>query len=107
MNEDKDIRKPIELFLESHDIYYIHLENSPRGKYRNSNTKKFKGFPDHEIFLKNGHILFFEYKTPTGRLNSDQVKWKTYLESMGAHYFIIRSMQEGLKVIQKYMEASK
>lgn len=58
------------------------------------------GWPDLEILLPKGRVVFFEFKTKSGRQSMSQKETQLLLESIGHKYFIIRSVEEFIKVVE-------
>ena len=56
----------------------------------------YKGLCDR-IAIKNGKVLFIEYKSQKGRLTSDQEKFKKYIEMHGGIYVEARSYEDVTK----------
>lgn len=60
------------------------------------------GVADMAFIRNNGHILWIEWKTPTGSQSKQQIEWELTVTSLGHEYVIVRNEQEFLSVIEKY-----
>lgn len=60
------------------------------------------GWPDLEI-MGPGGPLFVEFKTPTGRQSGNQKMVEERLTSMGYKYFVIRSLDEFIKLCHEHL----
>ena len=58
------------------------------------------GWPDLEILLPKGGVVFFEFKTKSGRQSMSQKEMQLLLESIGHKYFIIRSVDDFIRVVE-------
>lgn len=64
------------------------------------------GWPDLEILLPNGSVVFFEFKTKEGRQDMSQKEIQLLLESIGHKYFIIRSVEDFIRVVEPIIAAA-
>jgi len=51
------------------------------------------------VIVKNGQAYFMEVKTPTGIVSDNQRWFMSNAASVGAHYAIVRSYEEAIKVL--------
>ena len=61
----------------------------------------YPGLPDR-IAIKNGKILFLEFKSPKGYLNKNQIKFKHLIENQGGVYYLINDITLLNEVLRKY-----
>ena len=62
-----------------------------------------KGIPDRMGVFRNGVVVFFELKTPTGRLGFHQILWRKRLIDAGHQYHVVTSVQQGKDLIDAYV----
>lgn len=60
------------------------------------------GAPDL-VIVKNGQAYFMEVKTPTGHISDNQRWFMSNAASVGAHYAIVRSYEEAIKVLTAWV----
>ena len=65
------------------------------------NVVSSKGFPDVVLAHPQHGILFWEFKTETGRPSADQVTWITTLQAAGAEAEIVRPRYHDTYVIPR------
>jgi hypothetical protein len=104
MNEKKEIQMPVHKYLDKLHIKYFTRENNQhQQKYRRTGNQKYKGFPDTIIFIPNGLLLCFEYKTEKGKMSYEQLEWMNYLQAHGYTWFLIRDFEIAKKTIDYYL----
>lgn len=59
------------------------------------------GIPDYLLLSDNSKCFWVEMKTLTGRLREDQVKFIKFLESIGHHVYVVRSVDEVDEIVRK------
>lgn len=59
------------------------------------------GWPDLEIILLGGEVVFFEFKTAKGRQSESQKTCQKRLEEMGCRYYLCRSVDSFIETIKK------
>ena len=60
----------------------------------------YKGSPDR-IAVKDGRVLFLEIKKPIGGKHSDyQKQFQADLEEHGGEYYLVRSLEEVMRIIE-------
>ena len=69
---------------------------------RKTNAESNRGFPDLTLITPNGHVLFVELKTKTGRLSRLQERTLAQLKQNNANAYVCRSIAEFKKIIGKY-----
>ena len=57
-----------------------------------------RGFPDH-IFIRNGRVIFIEFKRPGELPRPQQVKRHREMRCHGAEVFVIDSLDEAREVL--------
>ena len=89
------------------------LHHSPNGGYRNSiEGALFKamgtraGFPDLILLEPHGGhpFLAIEMKSGKGRQTEYQKQYEAILKKVGAEYFVVRSLDEFIKIINDYLK---
>jgi hypothetical protein len=55
------------------------------------------------VVVKNGQAYFMEVKTPTGIVSDNQRWFMSNAASVGAHYAIVRSYEEAIKVLTAWV----
>ena len=64
-----------------------------------------KGSPDFLVWINNGYSLYslrsiaIEAKSDIGKQSIDQIEWQTDFERLGGEYYIVRSIEELIKII--------
>lgn len=63
------------------------------------------GVSDSLLLMARGkyHGLCCEFKTATGRQRDGQIEWQAIMESEGYYYFICRSKEHFIEVIEWYL----
>lgn len=115
MNE-KEIQKEIEKYLkirqDSGKIEYIKNSVSARfieqGSFYAPLQSK-RGSPDLLIFMKDIkkdclRTIGLEVKTETGKQSPGQLGWQERFEKLGGEYYIVRSIDDVIKIIEKEVE---
>lgn len=64
------------------------------------------GAPDLLIFLDGGVLLCLEVKSLTGRQSPAQIDFEAELKTRGFQYFVVRSLEEAKKVLDKMINQS-
>ena len=59
----------------------------------------FKGIPDI-IAIKQGRVLFLEIKRPKGNQSEYQRQFQIFIESHGGEYYVVRSLEDLMKIIE-------
>jgi len=57
-----------------------------------------KGMPD-AIGIKNGTVVFFELKSPKGKLSPDQERFIFEWTSHGGNAFVVRSLEDAQRIV--------
>jgi len=60
------------------------------------------GLPDLFVFLKPGIVLLFEVKAPNGKLSKGQEKFRDEMSQMSQHYYILKSIDDLIKILNSY-----
>ena len=58
------------------------------------------GWPDLEIILPGGQVVFFEFKTAKGRQSEDQKECQKRIEETGCRYYLCRSVESFIETIK-------
>lgn len=64
------------------------------------------GWPDLEILLPNGGVVFFEFKTKTGRQSTSQKSIQLLMQSIHHKYYICRSVEEFIRIVEPIIKES-
>lgn len=59
-----------------------------------------RGFPDRTVLLPGGHVVFVEFKTPTGQLSKHQDEWIEKLVARGQWVIVTTDARETFNVIR-------
>lgn len=87
---ENGLQSKIERYCREHGFPYWH------DRSRGCNEA---GFPDCVICLPAGRVLFLEFKSRTGRLTTDQQKWKLMLERLSHDWHEVRSYRRFLEIV--------
>lgn len=91
------------------------LHHSPNGGRRNAREgARFKkmgvqpGFPDLVLLVasQDCHALFIELKTRTGRQQDTQKEYQQLVEAQGYKYVVIRSLEQFITEVKRYLIVS-
>jgi hypothetical protein len=94
---ERALQKEIVKALNLLGFMVIHIPNQySRGRIRDAGFVS--GAPDL-IVLKEGRVWFFEVKTKTGRVRPSQKLFAERLRQHGFEYFVVRSLDEALKIV--------
>lgn len=74
-----------------------------RGKTRRRIVLCREGTGDFFV-LYNGRLIFLECKSKKGRQSLPQAAFQTLIESNGGHYYLIRSVDEIVKILEGYFD---
>ena len=80
-------------------MFSVPTEATYRNKYYFQGLGSMAGVSDTIIMLP-GHILFVEFKAPKGKQSEDQKLFEEKAKSLGFEYFIIRSLDEFIALIE-------
>lgn len=63
------------------------------------------GVPDMVLaVMRSGYgALYIEFKTPTGRLSPEQVKWHARLTKQGYKVVVARSVEDAVEAVRGYL----
>jgi hypothetical protein len=85
----------------------------PNGQARNALIGKYlkaegvlAGASDLIVVLNN-KVIFVEVKTPTGRQQPTQRDFESKLKELGQDYYIVRSLDEFIKLIEEYKQRER
>lgn len=56
------------------------------------------GCNDMTVLMPRGRVVCVELKSATGKLSEDQLSWRAELRLLGHEVFVVRSLEEFLKV---------
>ena len=107
-NEKINLQSPAEKLLESMNIRFVHIQNNSHNQYYRANqNKKFKGFPDLEIYFKHGKNVFVEFKnkgdeSKNKKTREAQIEWEGYLVKNGYRYYLINEIEKFIDILERY-----
>jgi len=102
MNNEFELQKSIEEWLNKKGIWYFHLRT--QSYMKRHKPRKMKGFPDLIIILKD--ILLIELKNPAdkyAKLRKDQRNLKEYCSKIGANYFDSNDYNAIIRYIESFI----
>jgi len=88
---EKDIRRVCKDYLEIKGWFVFHLLQG-LGCY--------PGLTDM-VAIKDGRVLFIEYKKPGGKQSEEQKKFQADLERVGGEYILVRCLENLIEAIKK------
>ena len=59
-----------------------------------------RGFPDRTVFLRDGRVLFLEFKRPGGKPSLHQLDWIQRLKAYGHRPLIVYSVEEAKQAVE-------
>lgn len=65
------------------------------------------GESDLTVFCKGGRTVFLEVKTPTGRQSKAQKHFEKHIKSLGYEYYVVRSVEDALKIVEGRRKSEK
>ena len=77
-------------------------ENSIKGAL-NRAMGVYSGVSDMCLILKDGKTAWIEWKTESGTQSKQQKDWQSLIESCGHKYFIVRSKEQFIELINNYI----
>lgn len=60
------------------------------------------GVSDMAMLIK-GSVIWIEWKLETGRQSKEQIEFQSLVESLGMKYYIVRSQQEFISLVLRYV----
>lgn len=81
----------------------FHVNNNPRNKIDGARLKALglvKGVSDLIFVCGDGSTAYIEMKTPNGTQSEDQIEFEKAITGVGARYFIVRSVDDGMELIE-------
>jgi hypothetical protein len=86
----------------------INLHNLPskiKTQIINQSKKEgmLKGAPDLVVYIDGGRCIHFEFKTPVGKQSPEQIEFQEAIEELGHSYYVVRSAEEMIKIVNKYL----
>lgn len=82
----------------------FHVNNRPLNKIDGARMKAMgmvAGVSDLCFICGDGTTAYIEMKTPTGTQSPAQKLFEAAVRSVGAPYYIVRSVEEGMELIEK------
>lgn len=61
------------------------------------------GSPDFYVFVKHGMVLSIEVKDSKGKQNEGQIEFQKKLEKLDHSYFVVRSLDDIVKILKKFI----
>lgn len=98
------LSKQVVQYLQLSGIMFFHPANESKRTFWEQ--KQFKdnggiaGVPDLCLMFPNGRMVFLELKTPTGRQSPAQKEFETKAIKLGYDYFIARTIDDVIGLIQ-------
>lgn len=65
------------------------------------------GVADLQVILKDGRSIFLELKTAKGKQSQSQIDFENNLKELGHNYYVIRSIDEVINILDKFRNISK
>ena len=63
----------------------------------------YHGLPDR-IAIKNGWVVFIEFKSPTGKQSEKQIEFQTMIELKGGVYLLIDNLDDLMAALDKVLK---
>ena len=102
---EHDVQNDIRIWCGEHDLLAIRINV---GLFKTLYGDRIvdagppKGWPDLEIFDRNGHCIFCETKAKYGRLSEDQKKVHRVLRERNFIVIVPKSLEAFIKEMQSY-----
>lgn len=94
---------PLEADIEGVFVKYAESVGCPALKLRIDGAN---GFPDRTILTPKG-VLFFEFKTPKGKLRPMQKVWRKLLIDLGYQIHTPRSSAEAIELLDNFLKGEE
>ena len=100
----KTIKEYLQILENQNKLMFIR-NNSGAMVIRNKSGSRYitfgkKGSPDLLVWVQ-GKSIALEVKTIKGRQSKAQKEWQSKFEKLGGEYYIVRSVEEVRKIIEK------
>lgn len=59
------------------------------------------GWPDR-TFIKNGHVIWIEFKKPDGRTSKKQDYWIKQIRDHGCNVFVVSDVDTAVAILREY-----
>ena len=93
-------RKETPLEVDHEDKYVKHVKKDG-GVALKLQILNNRGFPDRTT-VKDGRVLFIEFKRGTNGLTGNQKKWKATLEKVGCTVYVCYTAEEAIKLYEEF-----
>jgi len=71
-----------------------------RGKIVFTKNRDMEGLPDLLVWVKNGPMMCWEIKSPSGSQSESQEAFEAELQSIGHDYFVIKSLEDAMVILK-------
>jgi len=87
---ENDIKRQVKNYLDVKGFFHFHILQG---------LGAFRGIPDM-IAVKAGRVIFLEIKKPGGKLSEHQQRFKETMGGAGGEYYVVRSLEEIMKILE-------
>jgi len=87
---ENDIKRQVKNYLDIKGYFHFHILQG---------LGAFRGIPDM-IAIRKGRVIFLEIKKPGGKLSEHQQRFKETMERVGGEYYVVRSLEEIIKILE-------
>jgi len=71
-----------------------------RGKIVFTKNRDMEGLPDLLVWVKNGPMMCWELKSPTGSQSESQEAFEAELHGVGHEYHVIKSLEDAILILK-------
>ena len=90
--EEATVKRTARKYLKSRSIFYFDIQGS---RFTTA------GAPDMVVVI-DGKFIALEFKTYRGRQSEDQKVFQQRLEAAGGYYFLPRTLEDVIKIIDSF-----
>jgi len=98
---ENDLQKYCMRYLDKLGIKYFHKYNYGSQKNRKSVHKKYKGWPDLTIPLKD-ITIYIELKMPGKKLTPEQGEWQQYFIDHKQPFYVVDNFVQFKNIIERW-----
>ena len=98
-------------YFKSIGLLFFSVPNAGQRSYRTANYFKSEGLTagvaDLVLLFPKGKTVFLEFKAKTGKQKEKQQKFQEEVTKRGFDYYVVKSFEEMVKIIDKTLKSIK